>query len=176
MCVCIIQCCLYYSSFLVRALHISHIHIDNVNKAEQKVAINYLTKPALLAEFQKEAKLLTALTKMNPSPYIVSILGVLTVGPSSCMVIGWVSEGSLWDNLSELKKKQVSDGYKPPHTGAMLMNYTIQSVRGMLFLENRRILHGNLQCKNVLLDDSGLCKLNGIGRTATGAPTCYLMD
>jgi len=136
------------------------------NKTEDKVAILYLTKSTLRAEFQTEVKLLTALSKMNPSPYIVSILGVCNVGVSSCMVVGWASQGTLLGHLKELKKKQPSHGYE--NIGSMLMKFTIQVARGMLFLENRKISHSNLQCKNVLLDDSWVCKLNGIGRKATG--------
>nr|XP_039262077.1 tyrosine-protein kinase JAK2-like isoform X1 [Styela clava] len=92
-----------------------------------------------LQEFTQEIE---TMKKLN-HPYVVRLLGVAT--PSNRIVMEYLKNGSLVDNLREKKRT----GRTLPMS--TLLQFSSQIAEGMVALQQKRLIHRDLALRNILL-------------------------
>nr|XP_026689465.1 tyrosine-protein kinase SRK3-like [Ciona intestinalis] len=97
-------------------------------------------------EFFDQARIMHMLHHEN----VLKIHGVILSTPI-CIITEHISCGDLKSYIKEHKSL----------TDVQLFTFAIQVASAMIHLEQHKVIYGNLQATNVLLDDTGTCKLAG---------------
>jgi len=123
----------------------------------QKVAAKKLLEDSLSEngeDFAKEAELLMAL---RPHKNIVQFLGVIL--RPLCIITEYLPRGSLFQLLES----------EHPMDYVLLLKFANDIVAGMVHLHSEGVIHRDLACRNLLLDESGTVKITdfGLSRTLT---------
>lgn len=100
-------------------------------------------------QFEREIAMLAKLEHMN----IVKYFGTEMKDGKLCLFSELMSKGS----LASVYKQYQGLHYE------QIQTYTNQILSGLNYLHDRNIIHGNIKCANVLVDNSGVVKLADIG-------------
>lgn len=122
-----------------------------------------LSQPGIIEDFFKEVQAMHALDHIN----LVRLYGVVLTQPMM-MITELAERGSLLDTL----RKQCK------HTSvAVICEWACQMATGMGYLEQKRFLHRDLACRNVLLTTNNKIKIGDFGlmRALPQQDDCYVM-
>lgn len=122
-----------------------------------------LSQPGIIEDFFKEVQAMHALDHPN----LVRLYGVVLTQPMM-MVTELAERGSLLDTLRKNCK----------HTSVMVIwEWACQMATGMSYLEQKRFLHRDLACRNVLLTTNNKIKIGDFGlmRALPQQDDCYVM-
>jgi serine/threonine protein kinase len=100
-------------------------------------------KPTYLDNNQQTQKHLAILEKLGLCPYIIKFLGLSEIDTEKVMVFEWAEFGTLRD---------VYQNYKIDWEAKVYIARDI--CRGLAFLNNAAILHHDIRCENVLINEN----------------------
>ncbi|XP_033118700.1 tyrosine-protein kinase Shark-like isoform X2 [Anneissia japonica] len=114
--------------------------------------------PATRSAFVRE---LDVLKKLDTHSNVISLLGCCTILDPLYMVLEYAPKGELQNFLR--RNRPHTPGAKPPMS-KNLMNFAVQIAKGMTYLHQNKISHGELTTGNVLLGDRMICKVSNVAR------------
>ncbi|KAJ8012919.1 hypothetical protein DPEC_G00047880 [Dallia pectoralis] len=111
--------------------------------------LNEATGPKANVEFMDEALIMASVEH----PHLVRLLGVC-LSPAIQLVTQLMPHGCLLDYVHEHKD----------HIGSqLLLNWCVQIAKGMMYLEERRLVHRDLAARNVLVKSPNHIKITDFG-------------
>ncbi|XP_036396978.1 receptor tyrosine-protein kinase erbB-4-like [Megalops cyprinoides] len=111
--------------------------------------LNETTGPKASVEFMDEALIMASMEH----PHLVRLLGVC-LSPTLQLVSQLMPHGCLLDYVHEHKD----------HIGSqLLLNWCVQIAKGMMYLEERRLVHRDLAARNVLVKSPNHIKITDFG-------------
>ncbi|XP_029113698.1 receptor tyrosine-protein kinase erbB-4-like isoform X1 [Scleropages formosus] len=111
--------------------------------------LNETTGPKANVEFMDEALIMASMDH----PHLVRLLGVC-LNPAVQLVTQLLPHGCLLDYVREHKD----------HIGSqLLLNWCVQIAKGMMYLEERRLVHRDLAARNVLVKSPNHVKITDFG-------------
>uniref|UniRef100_H3DG90 Receptor protein-tyrosine kinase n=1 Tax=Tetraodon nigroviridis TaxID=99883 RepID=H3DG90_TETNG len=111
--------------------------------------LNEATGPKANVEFMDEALIMASMEH----PHLVRLLGVC-LSPTIQLVTQLMPHGCLLDYVHEHKDNIGSQ---------LLLNWCVQIAKGMLYLEERRLVHRDLAARNVLVKSPNHIKITDFG-------------
>ncbi|KAM4559715.1 receptor tyrosine-protein kinase erbB-4-like isoform 3-T3 [Odontesthes bonariensis] len=111
--------------------------------------LNEATGPKANVEFMDEALIMASMEH----PHLVRLLGVC-LSPTIQLVTQLMPHGCLLDYVHEHKDNIGSQ---------LLLNWCVQIAKGMMFLEERRLVHRDLAARNVLVKSPNHIKITDFG-------------
>uniref|UniRef100_A0A6I8SHJ1 Receptor protein-tyrosine kinase n=1 Tax=Xenopus tropicalis TaxID=8364 RepID=A0A6I8SHJ1_XENTR len=126
--------------------------------------LNETTGPKANAEFMDEALIMASMDH----PHLVRLLGV-SLSPTIQLVTQLMPHGCLLDYVHEHKDNIGSQ---------LLLNWCVQIAKGMMYLEERRLVHRDLAARNVLVKSPNHVKITdfGLARLLEGDEKEYNAD
>ncbi|XP_066431725.1 receptor tyrosine-protein kinase erbB-4 [Eleutherodactylus coqui] len=126
--------------------------------------LNETTGPKANAEFMDEALIMASMDH----PHLVRLLGVC-LSPTIQLVTQLMPHGCLLDYVHEHKDNIGSQ---------LLLNWCVQIAKGMMYLEERRLVHRDLAARNVLVKSPNHVKITdfGLARLLEGDEKEYNAD
>uniref|UniRef100_A0A7S1PJ72 Protein kinase domain-containing protein n=1 Tax=Percolomonas cosmopolitus TaxID=63605 RepID=A0A7S1PJ72_9EUKA len=112
---------------------------------------SFLTGSTFFAEFEHEVKLLGSLQ----NPNIVRFFGACLDHPRIGVITEWCQQGSLVDCIRAGKVSSWSYREK--------LKLLSQIAHGIFFLHSKNIVHRDLKCDNVLIDEYNIAKIADFG-------------
>ncbi|XP_034429572.1 receptor tyrosine-protein kinase erbB-4-like isoform X1 [Hippoglossus hippoglossus] len=113
--------------------------------------LNEATGPKANVEFMDEALIMASMEH----PHLVRLLGVC-LSPTIQLVTQLMPHGCLLDYVLEHKDNIGSQ---------LLLNWCVQIAKGMMYLEERRLVHRDLAARNVLVKSPNHIKITDFGLT-----------
>uniref|UniRef100_A0A8B9KQB7 Receptor tyrosine-protein kinase erbB-4 n=1 Tax=Astyanax mexicanus TaxID=7994 RepID=A0A8B9KQB7_ASTMX len=126
--------------------------------------LNEATGPKANVEFMDEALIMASMEH----PHLVRLLGVC-LSPTIQLVTQLMPHGCLLDYVHEHKDNIGSQ---------LLLNWCVQIAKGMMYLEERRLVHRDLAARNVLVKSPNHIKITdfGLARLLDGDEKEYNAD
>ncbi|KAL0016897.1 hypothetical protein SO802_003966 [Lithocarpus litseifolius] len=130
-------CDLYKGTFCYQDVAIKVLRAEHMNENMQR-------------EFTQEVIMMRKIQHKN----VVQFIGACTRPPSLCIVMEYMSGGSIHDFLH--KQKRV-------FTHLTLIRVAIDVSKGMKYLHHNNIIHRDLKAANLLMDGNGVVKISDFG-------------
>ncbi|KAG2540392.1 wall-associated receptor kinase 1-like [Panicum virgatum] len=126
--------------------------------AGTKVAIKclHLRYSSTINEFHNEIQMMS---KHRHCPHLVPLLGYCTENDMLILVYEYMDRGSLFEHLGT---------EKPPFTWKQCIEICIAAARGLCYLHEQRIIHGNVNTKKILLDEKWIAKIADLSHSRYG--------
>ena len=102
-------------------------------------------------EFWQEINIMRRLRHKN----VVQFIGAVTAGDRHCIVTEFMSGGSVY----ELMRSQQPSGFDLD----MVVRIAKDAARGMNFMHRHNIVHRDLKCANLLIDENNVVKIADFG-------------
>jgi hypothetical protein len=111
--------------------------------------ISFATRNASeVEELRKEINLMRSLRHKN----VVAYMGTEVRGQTLFILTEWVPGGSLLDMLEKFKKLHVN----------VIRFYTKQLLDGLAYLHANNVIHRDIKCANILVDDHGVVSVRTV--------------
>ncbi|CAJ0832273.1 14871_t:CDS:2, partial [Entrophospora sp. SA101] len=109
-------------------------------------------------KFQAKLAILNAIQ----CKYIIKFYGISNVNSHDALIFGWAEKG----NLKDLYNTHYIDWVTK-----LKISYDV--IRGLLFMHSGEILHHNVKCENILIDENGSAKVSNfeLSRNLSGETT-----
>ncbi|CAJ0919192.1 18853_t:CDS:10 [Entrophospora sp. SA101] len=109
-------------------------------------------------KFQAKLAILNAIQ----CKYIIKFYGISNVNSHNALIFGWAEKG----NLKDLYNTHYIDWVTK-----LKISYDV--IRGLLFMHNGEILHHDVKCENILIDENGSAKVSNfeLSRNLSGETT-----
>lgn len=125
------------------------------------VAIKTLNDGCMKSERDEFLRELELMKKLDPHPHVVGLLGCCTYLDPLYMVLEYARHDSLLDYLR--RNRPGKEEARTP-TSRILINFAVQIAKGMSYLSQVKLPHGDLTTRNVLLGDRMVCKISNFSR------------
>ncbi|XP_067931361.1 tyrosine kinase receptor Cad96Ca-like isoform X2 [Watersipora subatra] len=142
--------------------------LPNTKQRKTKVGIKTLKSSAPDSEKQEflfELEIMKLVTSLN-HPNIIKLLGCVTKTQPYLIVLELMTNGNLQKFLRDTKTKDVyynlhgkSDSLNEQH----LLKFALDIARGMDGIADLQLLHRDLACRNILVDEHLTCKVADFG-------------
>ncbi|KAL8604046.1 hypothetical protein ACOMHN_024871 [Nucella lapillus] len=117
------------------------------------VAVKRMKENTMSEEsFKEEAKTMTQLSHRN----LVQLYGVVTKRRPMCIVTELMRNGALNSYLQRYKARLLQQASR-------LLDFCIQIVQGMTYLESRKFIHRDLAARNCLVGENSIIKVADFG-------------
>ena len=145
-------------SLHVGAGEYSNVYRGMIYGAGTKVAIKRLRLDhswSVSNEFYNEIQMMS---KHRHCPHLVPLLGYCTEKDEMILVYDYMDRGSLFQNLGT---------QKPPLTWKQRIEICIAAARGLHYLHELQIIHGNVKSSNILLNEKWVAKITDLSIYST---------
>ncbi|XP_070549486.1 tyrosine kinase receptor Cad96Ca-like [Ptychodera flava] len=100
---------------------------------------------------------------------ILSLIGCCTKTEPVYLLLDYMALGNLQKYLRDFRKSHTdnyanAEGKSPSLSSGDLISFARQTGNAMAYLTSKKVIHGDLAARNVMLNDDKICKLTNFGR------------
>ncbi|XP_070549484.1 fibroblast growth factor receptor 3-like [Ptychodera flava] len=134
-----------------------------------EIVLSFQKNNATEDDKQKLTDELELLKTVGLHKNILSLIGYCTKTEPVYLLLDYMALGNLQKYLRDFRKSNTdnyanAEGKLPSLSCGDLLSFARQTASAMVYLSSKKVIHGDLAARNVMLNDDKMCKITNFGR------------